>query len=77
MEKRPAESLVYGHRKLESIGCAAIGDTCRLVYNSLVIALAQHAMTVVTWFFIVGVIGSLIVVLISFFEDLTELFGKE
>lgn len=48
-----------------------------LVYNALVIALAKAAMTVATWLFIVGICGSLIVILISFFEDLTELLGKE
>lgn len=47
------------------------------VYNTRVIALAQTAMSVATWLFIVGICGSLIVILISFFEDLTELFGKE
>lgn len=30
-----------------------------------------------TWIFFVGVAGSLIVILISFFEDLNELMGKE
>ncbi len=34
-------------------------------------------MTVATWLFLVGGAGSLIVILISFFEDLTELFGAD
>jgi len=51
--------------------------TCPLVYNALVIGLALTAMSIATWLFFVGVCGSLIVVLISFFEDLTELVGKE
>ena len=34
-------------------------------------------MMVLTWLFLVGVAGSLIVILISFFEDLTELVGRE
>lgn len=50
---------------------------CRLIYNSRVIALAQTAMTVATWLFIVGILGSLIVVVISFVEDLTQLLGKD
>ena len=51
--------------------------SCQLVYNPLVIALAKAAMNVATWLFIVGILGSFIVVLISFFEDLTELTGKD
>jgi hypothetical protein len=42
-----------------------------------VIALAHTGMTVLTWLFFLGAAGSLLVILISFFEDLTELFGKE
>jgi uncharacterized YccA/Bax inhibitor family protein len=42
-----------------------------------VIGLALTAMSIATWLFFVGVCGSLIVVLISFFEDLRELVGKE
>lgn len=34
-------------------------------------------MMVLTWLFLVGIAGSLIVILISFFEDLTELVGRE
>jgi len=34
-------------------------------------------MTLLTWLFFIGAAGSLIVILISFFEDLTELFGKD
>ncbi|HEV2277865.1 MAG TPA: hypothetical protein VGS02_06805 [Acidobacteriaceae bacterium] len=48
-----------------------------LVYNSPVIALAHTAMTVATWLFFVGILGSLIVVVISFVEDLSQLFGKD
>jgi len=42
-----------------------------------VIALAHAVMTLLTWLFFIGAAGSLIVILISFFEDLTELFGKD
>jgi O-antigen/teichoic acid export membrane protein len=42
-----------------------------------VLALAQAAMTAATWIFFIGVAGSLLVILISFFEDLTELIGKD
>jgi hypothetical protein len=42
-----------------------------------VIALAKFIMSAMTWIFFVGVAGSLIVILISFFEDLNELMGKE
>jgi hypothetical protein len=42
-----------------------------------VIALAQAVMSLLTWLFFVGAAGSLLVILISFFEDLTELFGEE
>lgn len=34
-------------------------------------------MSVTTWLFLIGVAGSLLVILISFFEDLTELIGKD
>jgi len=34
-------------------------------------------MSVLTWLFFVGVAGSLLVIVISFFEDLTELLGHE
>lgn len=48
-----------------------------LVYNSHVIALAKAAMTAATWIFFAGIIGSIIVVVISFFEDLAVLVGKD
>lgn len=48
-----------------------------MIYNAVVIALAQAAMSVATWLFIIGVIGSLFVILISFFEDLAEIFGHD
>jgi len=34
-------------------------------------------MTVLTWLFLIGLTGSLFVILISFFEDLNELIGKD
>lgn len=34
-------------------------------------------MTVLTWLFLIGMAGSLVVVVISFFEDLMQLIGKE
>lgn len=34
-------------------------------------------MSAMVWLFFIGVAGSLIVILISFFEDLNELVGKE
>jgi hypothetical protein len=42
-----------------------------------VIALALHAMSLACWLFFIGFIGSLIVVLISFVEDLTQLTGRD
>jgi hypothetical protein len=42
-----------------------------------VLALAHAVMTILTWLFFVGAAGSLVVIVLSFFEDLTELFGKE
>jgi hypothetical protein len=42
-----------------------------------VIAFAHAVMSVMVWLFFIGVIGSLLVILISFVEDLTELLGKE
>jgi hypothetical protein len=41
------------------------------------IALAHACMTLLTWLFFLGAAGSLLVILLSFFEDLTELFGEE
>jgi hypothetical protein len=43
----------------------------------VVISLVHAGMTLLTWLFLIGAAGSLLVILISFFEDLTELFGKE
>jgi hypothetical protein len=43
----------------------------------LVIALAHAGMMLLTWLFFLGGAGSLLVIFISFFEDLTELFGKD
>ncbi len=34
-------------------------------------------MQVLTWMFLVGMAGSLLVVVISFFEDLTQLVSKD
>ena len=48
-----------------------------LIYNAVVLDFARTCMTVMTWLFFVGAAGSLLVVIISFFEDLTELVGKE
>jgi hypothetical protein len=48
-----------------------------LIYNAPVIALARACMTGMTWLFLIGVAGSLFVIVISFFEDLNELVGKE
>jgi hypothetical protein len=42
-----------------------------------VIALAHAGMMLLTWLFLIGAVGSLVVIFLSFFEDLTELFGKE
>ncbi|MFY9747639.1 MAG: hypothetical protein WA891_01500 [Acidobacteriaceae bacterium] len=41
------------------------------------LAFAHAVMSVLTWIFFVGIAGSLLVILISFFEDLNELVGKE
>jgi hypothetical protein len=38
---------------------------------------AVIAMRVLTWMFFVGLVGSSVVVLISFVEDGKELFGKD
>src|SRR5690348_17222839 len=50
---------------------------CPLHYNTPVIALAKTAMSIANWLFCIGFVGSLIVVLISFVEDLTQLGGKD
>jgi len=34
-------------------------------------------MNLLVWIFFVGIAGSLLVILISFFEDLNELVGKD
>lgn len=41
------------------------------------IALAHAGMTLLTWLFLIGFAGSLIVILISFVEDFNELIGKD
>lgn len=48
-----------------------------LIYNAPVLAFAHACMTGMIWLFFVGVAGSLLVIIISFFEDLNELVGKE
>ena len=48
-----------------------------LFYNLSVLALAHIAMATATWLFFIGSIGSLIVIFISFAEDLHELLGKD
>lgn len=48
-----------------------------VIYNARVIVLAHAIMTLLTYIFFVGIAGSLLVILISFFEDLNELVGKE
>jgi hypothetical protein len=42
-----------------------------------VLALAHGTLTVLAWLFFIGVAGSLVVILISFFEYLTELLGED
>ncbi len=41
------------------------------------LALAHFGMSLCTWLFFIGISGSLLVILISFFEDLHELLGKD
>jgi hypothetical protein len=48
----------------------------RIDYN-LDMALAILGMRILTWMFFVGLAGSAVVVLISFWEDGKELFGKD
>ena len=48
-----------------------------LIYNAPVLAFARACMTVMTWIFLVGITGSLLVIVISFIEDLTQISGKE
>lgn len=48
-----------------------------LRYNFHVIPFARAVMSVMVWLFFIGVAGSLLVIVISFVEDLTELLGKE
>jgi hypothetical protein len=39
--------------------------------------LASLAIRILEWMFFVGLVGSTVVVLISFYEDAIELFGKD
>jgi hypothetical protein len=55
----------------------ARGGRRGLIYNAFVIALARAVMALCTWLFFIGIAGSLLVIFISFFEDLNELVGKE
>lgn len=48
-----------------------------VIYNPPVTALFHTAMAVLTWLFFLGSAGSMLVILISFAEDLKELLGKE
>jgi hypothetical protein len=49
----------------------------QLIYNSPVLTLAHDAMSIATWLFFIGIAGSLLVIVISFAEDLRELLGKD
>jgi hypothetical protein len=49
----------------------------RTLYPVFVLALAHLGMSLCTWLFFIGIAGSLLVILISFFEDLHELIGKD
>jgi hypothetical protein len=42
-----------------------------------VYAFAHDAMSLATWLFFIGIAGSLLVIIISFAEDLHELLGKD
>jgi len=42
-----------------------------------VYAFAHAAMSLATWLFFIGIAGSLLVIVISFAEDLHELLGKD
>jgi hypothetical protein len=46
------------------------------VYNCVVIALAQIGMHILTFMFLLGLVGASVVVVLSFIEDLTELLGE-
>jgi hypothetical protein len=59
------------------LGRSSSGPLPSLIYNAPVLALAHACMTGLFWVFFVGITGSLIVVIISFFEDLMELVGKD
>jgi hypothetical protein len=48
-----------------------------LVYNFPVLALAHAAMRLAVWLFLIGSAGSLLVIVISFAEDLHELLGRD
>ncbi len=39
--------------------------------------LALFAMRLLEWMFFIGLVGSTVVILISFYEDGKELFGKD
>lgn len=46
-------------------------------YNDCMGGLEHFGMNLLTVLFFVGLAGSVLVILISFAEDITELFGKE
>lgn len=46
------------------------------VYNLLVTAILQFGMHVLTVLFFIGLVGSSVVVILSFVEDLNELLGE-
>jgi hypothetical protein len=46
-------------------------------YNSPVLAIMQFALHLLTILFFVGLVGSAVVVILSFIEDLGELLGEE
>ncbi len=56
--------------------CTLHPQPCTL-YPVFVLALAHFGMSLCTWLFFIGIAGSLLVILISFFEDLHELIGKD
>jgi hypothetical protein len=76
--RRRSAGLLMPHPTMLCRGFRSVlGPDRTLIYNAGVLAFAHAVMSVLTWIFFVGIAGSLLVILISFFEDLNELVGKE
>jgi hypothetical protein len=73
----PRVSEACGLRLAASVCPRTLYPVPCTLYPVFMTALAHAGLALFTWLFFLGAAGSLLVILLSFFEDLADLFGKE